>query len=194
MLRFLLLFCIFPCLGYCQHTVKLTVGSAPFQLYTNYPINGIDSIRIEQFKFYVGNQRGDFQLVDASDTTTFSLPFTDKVLLIGMDSLANTSGKLDGAFDPLLGMYWAWNTGYTQLKCKGIYQIAGKHIPFEYHLGGYKYPYATSLQKWIRLEQNTLGIQLDSLLTHLPVLDQPRMMLPGPMARALFVRFTEGFQ
>lgn len=193
MLRFLLLFCIFPCLGYCQHTVKLTVGSAPFQLYTNYPINGIDSIRIEQFKFYVGNQRGDFQLVDASDTTTISLPFTDKVLLIGMDSLANTSGKLDGAFDPLLGMYWAWNTGYIQLKITGSYHRQGAKASFDYHIGGYRAPFTTSSVLLRSEDHPFITINLEPLFRALPIQSTPHIMLPGPAAQQIFKTFVNSF-
>jgi hypothetical protein len=198
-LRFLLVFLSSMHLVLAQVTVALRNQGFPLTLNHWYAQPNGDSVFLSEFKFYLVLPSDSTFLVDASEPASLHLPYfsidDETVLLrIGMDSSMNTCGRLDGAYDPLLGMYWAWNTGYTQLKCKGIYQIAGKHIPFEYHLGGYKYPYATSLQKWIRLEQNTLGIQLDSLLTHLPVLDQPRMMLPGPMARTLFVRFTEGFQ
>ncbi|MFM7596403.1 MAG: MbnP family protein, partial [Flavobacteriales bacterium] len=91
---------------------------------------GTDSIRLDQFKFYVGNQHGDYQLVDASDTNTLTLFFKDTLLYIGMDSLSNTLGKLEGPFDPLLGMYWAWNTGYIQLKVVGNYVTAQTSIPY----------------------------------------------------------------
>lgn len=130
MSRFLFLFFILPALGFGQHKVKLKVGSAPFQLHINYLMKGTDSIRLDQFKFYVGNQHGDYQLVDASDTNTLTLFFKDTLLYIGMDSLSNTLGKLEGPFDPLLGMYWAWNTGYIQLKVVGNYVTAQTSIPY----------------------------------------------------------------
>lgn len=193
MLRFLFLFFVIPNLGFGQHTVKLMVGSAPFQLNTNYHINGTDSIQLDQFKFYVGNQRGDFQLVDASDTTTYSLPFTYKKLLIGMDSLANTSGKLDGAFDPLLGMYWAWNTGYIQLKMTGSYYSGGITRPFDYHIGGYRVPFATSRSFNIPTANQFVTAHLDSLFRSLPIQSTPNIMLPGPAAQQIFKTFVNSF-
>jgi hypothetical protein len=193
MFRFLFLFFVIPNLGFGQHTVKLMVGSAPFQLYTNYHINGTDSIHLDQFKFYVGNQRGDFQLVDASDTTTYSLPFTDKKLLIGMDSLANTSGKLDGAFDPLLGMYWAWNTGYIQLKMTGSYYSGGITRPFDYHIGGYRVPFSTSRSFNIPTANQFVTAHLDSLFRSLPIQSTPHIMLPGLAAQQIFKTFVNSF-
>jgi hypothetical protein len=194
MLRFLFLFFVIPNLGFGQHTVKLTVGSAPFYLHTNYLINGTDSIRLDQFKFYVGNQHGDYQLVDASDTTTYNLPFPGKLLIIGMDSLANTSGKLDGDFDPLLGMYWAWNTGYTQLKLVGNYTTAESNIPFEYHLGGYRSPFATSFALHLSPEYDQIQIQLEQFFMTLPILTTPKIMLPGQAAQQIFNSFAGTFR
>lgn len=194
MLRFLFLFFVIPNLGFGQHTVKLKVGTAPFQLHTNYPMNGTDSIRLDQFKFYVGNQRGDFQLVDASDTTTFSLPFTDKLLIIGMDSLANTSGKLEGAFDPLLGMYWAWNTGYIQLKMTGNSCSGGITRPFDYHIGGYRFPFSTSKSFNIPTANQFVTAQLEPLFRSLPIQSTPNIMLPGPAAQQIFNSFVSTFE
>ena len=193
MLRFLFLFFVIPNLGFGQHTVKLMVGSAPFQLNTNYHINGTDSIQLDQFKFYVGNQRGDFQLVDASDTTTYSLPFTDKKLLIGMDSLANTSGKLDGAFDPLLGMYWAWNTGYIQLKMTGSYHRQGAKESFDYHIGGYRAPFTTSSVLQRSEDHPFITINLEPLFRALPIQSTPHIMLPGLAAQQIFKTFVNSF-
>ncbi len=194
MSRFLFLFFVLPALGFCQHKVKLKVVSSSFQLYTNYLLKGTDSIRLDQFKFYVGNQHGNYQLVDASDTTTYSLPFTDKELLIGMDSLANTLGKLDGAFDPLLGMYWAWNTGYIQLKVVGHYVTTQSSIPFEYHIGGYRSPYATSFPLHLPHEHAEIQIQLTQFFLNLPMLTTPKIMLPGSAAQQIFNSFAGAFR
>lgn len=194
MLRFLFLFFVLPNLGFGQHTVKLKVGLTPFQLQTNYLMNGTDSIRLDQFKFYIGNQRGDYQLVDASDTTTYNLPFADKVLLIGMDSLANTSGKLEGAFDPLLGMYWAWNTGYIHLKLVGCLVQKGRQLPFEYHIGGYKAPFETFVPIKIPAGTKNITLQLERLFTALPITTTPNIMLPRAAAQQIFHAFSTAFE
>lgn len=159
-----------------------------------------DSVFLSEFKFYLVLPSDSTVLVDASEPASLHLPYfsmeDETVLLrIGMDSVMNTCGRLDGPYDPLLGMYWAWNTGYTQLKCKGILCREGKQYPFEYHLGGYRSPYATNVQKWVRLKAGQpLVIHLDIFLFNLPVKTQQKIMLPGPMAHQLFIKFTEGFQ
>lgn len=194
MFRYLLLFFVIPFHGFGQHTMKLMVGLVPFQLQTNYLLNGSDSICLDQFKFYVGSQRGDFQLVDASDTSTYNLPFAEGVLIIGMDSLANTSGKLEGAFDPLLGMYWAWNTGYIQLKMTGSYYSRGNRIPFDYHIGGYRAPFSTSRSMNMPLANQFITVQLEHLFRSLPIQSTPNIMLPGPAAQMIFNSFVSTFE
>lgn len=158
-----------------------------------------DSIYLSEFKFYLVLPSDTLVLVDAAEQTTLWLPYVscdDEIVLlqIGMDSAMNTCGRLDGPYDPLLGMYWAWNTGYTQLKCKGTMRKKGKDFSFEYHLGGYRSPYFTSVQKWVRMIRHTWFVNLDTFLSNLPVDSQPKIMLPGATAHQLFLKFTEGFQ
>lgn len=190
----LLLYFILYGIVYGQRNIIINVGSEPFNLNSIYSINGVDSIRIDQFKFYIGNQRGDYQLVDASDVDTYQLPFDDKLLIIGMDSLTNTSGKLDGVFDPLLGMYWAWNTGYIQLKIKGKYFSQGFNSPFDYHIGGYQAPYLT--YKVVKIQSNNapLTIDLKHFFSVLPIYSTPNIMLPGPISQEIFYNFTSSFK
>jgi hypothetical protein len=45
--------------------------------------------------------------------------YDDVSFTLGLDSSKNVSGDLENAYDPLLGMYWAWNTGYVNLKLAG---------------------------------------------------------------------------
>lgn len=199
-LRFLVvfLFCLHLVLG--QVTVALRNQGFPLTLNHWYAQPNGDSVLLSEFKFYLVLPAESTVLVDASEPASLHLPYfsiDDETFLlqIGMDSAMNTCGRLDGAYDPLLGMYWAWNTGYAQLKCKGILCLEGKQYPFEYHLGGYRSPHATCIHKWVRLkEDQPLFIELDSFLSNLPVKTHPKIMLPGAMARQLFVKFTEGFQ
>lgn len=199
-LRFLLVFLSSMHLVLAQVTVALRNQGFPLTLNHWYAQPNGDSVFLSEFKFYLVLPSDSTVLVDASEPASLHLPYfsidDETVLLrIGMDSAMNTCGRLDGAYDPLLGMYWAWNTGYTQLKCKGIVCRAGKHYPFEYHLGGYRSPHATNVQQWVRLKEGQpLFIHLDRFLSNLPVKTQPKLMLPGPMAHQLFMKFTEGFQ
>lgn len=187
-------------LFFSQVRVELTIHGVPVTLNQWYKQSFGDSVYMNELKFYMVLPNDSLVLVDASEQASLHLPYfphdDETVLLrIGMDSVMNTSGRLDGPYDPLLGMYWAWNTGYTQLKCKGIVCRDGKQYPFEYHLGGYRFPYATSIQTWVRFKEGqTLFIHLEHFLSNLPVKTQPKIMLPGALAYQLFVKFTEGFQ
>ena len=55
---------------------------------------------------------------------------------IGIDSLTNVSGDLDGDLDPALGMYWAWNSGYINMKLEGK-SSSCKSVKkeFQFHIG-----------------------------------------------------------
>ncbi|MFM7566482.1 MAG: MbnP family protein [Flavobacteriales bacterium] len=183
-----------------QVNVQLTIDDVSVTLNKWYAQPNGDSIYLNEMKFYLILPSDSLVLVDISEQASLHLPFFPKddetvLLRIGMDSVMNTCGRLDGPYDPLLGMYWDWNTGYTQLKCKGIACRAGKQYPFEYHLGGYRSPHATNVQQWVRLKEGQpLFIHLESFLLNLPVQTHPKIMLPGSMAHQLFMKFTEGFE
>jgi hypothetical protein len=185
---------------YSQVKVELTIRGLPVTLNQWYAQPNGDSIYLNELKFYLVLPNDSLVLVDVSEQASLHLPYfphdDETVLLrIGMDSIMNTSGRLDGPYDPLLGMYWAWNTGYTQLKCKGIVCRDGKQYPFDYHLGGYRSPHATCVRKWVRcMEGQPLLIHLETFLSGLPVTNQPKIMLPGALTHQLFKNFTEGFQ
>ena len=89
---------------------------------------------------------------DLADSSTHSF-FNDLNLsnyecvafTLGLDSSKNVSGELENAYDPLLGMYWAWNTGYINLKIMGESStVPTNSHEFEFHLGGYRSPFATA--------------------------------------------------
>lgn len=124
-----------------------------------------DTIRITLFKMYLGNFRfisdekskskmpAEYFLIDAEDTATFTLNFNTILssrvnqleLLIGVDSLTNVSGALDGDLDPIKGMFWAWNTGYVSAKMEGNFKNGNiSKNKFEFHIGGYQKPYESS--------------------------------------------------
>lgn len=120
-----------------------------------------DTLTIETFKFYLGNfsiysngkwqnLNHDYLLVDAESPqangfTLASFPAgkMDSIsFIVGTDSLANVSGALEGALDPSLGMYWAWNTGYIYAKLEGKSKACKTfHHAYEFHIGGYLRPY-----------------------------------------------------
>lgn len=61
---------------------------------------------------------------------------------IGIDSLTNVSGALGGDLDPQKGMYWAWQSGYINLKIEGKSpQSPNRKNAFHFHIGGYLQPF-----------------------------------------------------
>lgn len=120
-----------------------------------------DFVSIEEFKFYMSaltflhnrsvfKELNSYHLIDIEDSNSLfykveNLPegnYESFQFNIGVDSTASVSGALDGALDPTLGMYWAWNTGYINAKLVGTSPSCKTlHNQFEFHIGGYKEPY-----------------------------------------------------
>jgi hypothetical protein len=58
--------------------------------------------------------------------------------LLGVDSIKNVSGAQSGSLDPLLDMFWTWNTGYVMAKLEGSSPVSKlPHHMIEYHIGGF---------------------------------------------------------
>lgn len=83
--------------------------------------------------------------VEADQTWMFDLGRLDKelatgtagMLMLGVDSALNYDGVHGGDLDPIHGMYWTWQTGYIHCKIEGIFELSGKRVPLEFHLGGF---------------------------------------------------------
>jgi hypothetical protein len=58
--------------------------------------------------------------------------------ILGVDSIKNVSGAQSGALDPLMDMFWTWNTGYVMAKLEGSSPVSKlPHHMIEYHIGGF---------------------------------------------------------
>ena len=110
---------------------------------------------------------------DLSDSSTHSF-FNDLNLsnyesvafTLGLDSSKNVSGELENAYDPLLGMYWAWNTGYINLKIMGESSaVPTNSHEFEFHLGGYRSPFATAQTIQVDLNDQYIYFDLEKLFS-----------------------------
>jgi len=120
-----------------------------------------DSLTITTVKFYVSGiellfndnstfiEKDNYHLVDIENDSTLYILInkkTDKVISkitfnIGVDSLASVSGALSGDLDPTKGMYWAWQSGFINMKIEGkSANCKTRKNIFQFHIGGYLKP------------------------------------------------------
>lgn len=101
----------------------------------------------------------DHVLIDAEDSTSGLLElrnvpegvYPSLSFMVGVDSIHNTGGPLEGALDPLKGMYWTWATGFIFVKVEGTSPSSQQpRNQIEYHLGGFAHPYQNS--RWVTLQ------------------------------------------
>jgi hypothetical protein len=176
------------CSGFAQSQTKITVSFLPFMgnapLLLNKPmILSNDTIAIATFKFYISNiyLLEDIRIVDTLSPKYFLIDLEDsnstKLQLmrnnlaffnaisfcVGIDSTTNVNGAMGGALDPTNGMYWAWQSGYINLKLEGRTTYNSQKLQqIEMHIGGYLNPY-NALQKIIfkNVSSNKFDIQVD---------------------------------
>ena len=142
----------------------------------NYITANGDTMSIEILKFYLSNfkliskdnrapEKNSYHLVDAEDSSSLyfevnNIPagiYHQLQFDIGVDSLANVSGAMSGALDPIHGMYWAWNTGYINAKLVGHSRACKTlHQQFDFHIGGYMKPYNSLREVALNLD----GLQI----------------------------------
>ncbi len=131
-----------------------------------YHLSNGDSLYVDKLRFYITavelvGKDGVFteinscHLIDAEESVTQSIElqdvpegtYTSLRFLVGIDSLHNVSGAQGGDLDPTLGMYWAWNSGYVNVKMEGRSTACRTlHQAFEFHLGGYMPPFQSVQQ------------------------------------------------
>lgn len=110
--------------------------------------------------------------------------------LLGTDSLMNVSGILEGPLDPINGMYWAWHSGYINLKAEGTIQDStGNTSLFEFHIGGYLPPNATvqalSFELDLGKQHPIIAIQMNEWMEFAFRKGIHSLMIPGKTAIVL---------
>ena len=168
-----------------------------------------DTVTITKMKFYLSNivleledgrqykESNSFHLVDAE--TLSSLEFNLKNVpdikikkigfAVGIDSKNSISEKFDGDLDPALGMYWAWNTGYINMKLEGrSSSCTNVKKEFQFHIGGYL-PKQNALQEIeLKIDENqiiNIEVELSKWLDSLTLKETNSIMIPGENAMAM---------
>jgi len=169
--------------------------------------NDKDSIEIRTLKFYISGiqlymdsaivrkETNSYHLIDASNEQTLSVPLTIPIVTdfnrllfnVGIDSTTNVMGVQGGDLDPMRGMYWTWQSGYINFKMEGNSPLCKtRDHGFEFHIGGYHYPYNTfqcvSLPAYKAKEGINIYILLKELLSTLDLARTNQIMTPGKEA------------
>lgn len=202
------------CLSFQQKMRDINVSIQPTFKNENLVLNNVkyvtgknDTVTISTFKFYISNVEVEFengtsykepqsyhlidlenekalqfQLKDAPDLKLKQLAFN-----VGIDSTTNVSGNLEGDLDPASGMYWAWNSGYINMKLEGK-SSSCKSVKkdFQFHIGGYL-PKQNALQRIVLdFTKNTTDIQLkvdiSKWLDEVALKETNSIMIPGVKA------------
>lgn len=181
-----------------------------------YHISDKDSLQLETIRGYITNiafykngelaykEKNSYHLIDASEqhSMLISIPsvfsFDEVRFNMGVDSITNVSGALNGDLDPAKGMYWAWQSGYINFKLEGTSKLCPtRKNEFEFHLGGYAGG-DKSLQE-IQLKATGKGevkiaIAIDRFLQQVDLAKQNAVMIPGKEAVALSALLARCFE
>ena len=186
---------------------------------TTYITKKKDTLSITTLKFYISNVVIEYEngtaykepksvhLIDASALNTLQFQVKNapnfkikKVRFhIGIDSLTNVSGDLGGDLDPSLGMYWAWNSGYINMKLEGK-SSSCKTIKkdFQFHIGGYL-SNQNALQEVSLIVPDhvaTLQLKMDlsTWLNEVSLRETNSIMIPGVKAIGMSDLYKNMFQ
>lgn len=118
---------------------------------------------------------------------------------IGIDSTASVSGALSGVLDPSKGMYWAWQSGYINMKMEGkSNSCKTRNNRFQFHVGGYLQPYCAwrTVELHPKVSGTSLPIAVDlaELFSKIALSETNSIMIPGKRAIEMAEQSTKMFQ
>lgn len=177
------------------------------ELNKQYITSANDTIALKSFKCYISsiqihyadktvfNQIDCYHLLDMENPLSLRIPITnanDKIISkitfnIGIDSLTNTSGALGGDLDPINGMYWAWQSGYINMKIEGTStSCKTRKNEFYFHVGGYLPPFNTMRKIELiydkKAAQINIGMDLNTLFSNIKLAETNSVLIPGKLA------------
>ena len=187
-------------------------------LQKKYVTKNKDTIAVETFKCYISSlqihfadnsiftEKESYHLLDLENPKTLKipiLPLNSKIISkvvfnIGVDSLTNNSGALKADLDPIKGMYWAWQSGYINIKIEGKSSSCHtKNNQFQFHIGGYLKPNYAMRKIEILIPKNChhehvdgqflkkeidIAIDLDKFFSEIHLKEINSVMIPGKEA------------
>ncbi len=179
-----------------------------------------DTLTIETFRCYISNiqiqytdnavfiQKDSHHLLNSDNPNSFQIPITKKsneliskiTFDIGIDSLTNTAGAMAGDLDPINGMYWAWQSGYINMKIEGKSpSCKTRKNEFQFHIGGYMQPYYAMQEIEMPISKSQIPNQIDvaidlgKFFSEIHLKETNSVMFPGKEAMKLANYFTKMF-
>jgi hypothetical protein len=194
-----------------QLTIQPVFGDKPMTENTCFVSKNGDSIQFDNIRFYLSNIEFEMDnksiitdtikahLVDVFEPNTYTIncPKIDvkhaKTIRfnIGIDSVTNVSGALNGDLDPQRGMYWAWQSGYVNLKIEGRSpQCKNRKNVFQYHIGGYLPPFYAMRHVELSIlgiytEGSLLKVDFSKFFENIHIASQNSIMMPCKEATQL---------
>jgi len=169
-----------------------------------------DSIQFNKVKFYLTDFKFDVTkkthqeiinnsfLVDVFNENTLlrtlKRPLNKKDSIVqfslGVNGNLSESGALSGDLDPAKGMYWAWQSGYINMKIEGISPSCPiRKNKFTFHIGGFQKPYPTIRKLNFPIKENqkeiTLVVDIATFLNEMDLKENHSLMMPGEKASKL---------
>lgn len=214
-LNFLLLFVSFSFNAQSKHdslvlNLKLQFNSLEFQIGKEYISSQNDTVSFETIKFYLTDfqfkykdkssyrEAKSYHLINIDEPESMSIAFQNQnnkeiesiQFNIGVDSLASVSGAMEGDLDATKGMYWAWQSGFINLKIEGTSSSCKtRKSKFQFHIGGYLQPYYSMKSFEIpmiksQIQNNKINLVLDlgKLFSEISLKETNTIMIPGKEA------------
>lgn len=196
--------------------LNLTFREKPLELNKEYFSENKDSLQITAFKFYISNLKleysdktkysepNSYHLIDIENPNSLRFPIAktsnkaiSKVTFsIGLDSLTSVSGAMSGDLDPTKGMYWAWQSGFINMKIEGkSSSCKTRKNTFQFHIGGYMTPnYAIRTIELKPINPNLeINVDVAELFKNIKLADNNSIMVPGVKAMELANKATKMF-
>ena len=172
-----------------------------------------DSLELTTVKFYISGiaieysdnsifvQKNSYHLINIEDANSLKIPVCKKskkaiskiTFCIGIDSLASVSGALSGDLDATKGMYWAWQSGFINMKIEGkSISCKTRKNEFQFHIGGYLKPNYAMRKVEILINQDSIvtlsaievpiNVDLAKLFNAIQLSEINAIMIPGKKA------------
>ncbi len=214
----LMLFTVCSLRAPAQTTVLRFLPMMNGQALQLYDGTSADSLRVTMLRCYISGislwqdgqrvwgEENSYHLLDAEHPESLALALKTPPGLhynklrfsLGIDSATSCSGAQGGDLDPAKGMYWAWQSGYINLKIEGLSPLSGaRRHQFQFHLGGYAAPYAAIQEVMLGVQparEIPVRMETGTFLQGLDLAKQSSMMIPGRAAFELSRKAAAIFQ